>query len=362
MTIPVPNPCSFSLLLSSPVSRVDPLLLMNSIGYATSAIRHLTKIGAINPNEDVLQHGSRVFRPKSEDSPLLLSKAAQDRCYFPEGILNHHHAIQYLTFSPPFESNTPEPNHQLEIRGSNYKKQYSQQRRTTVCIHDDDCTHASSLGSDGASEYGFEQRLNTLGSLTSGNAQIITSPTSPKSVTNPPKYASNRGAVPLKGFEVEDDPAVSSSRRQSLHLHQQRGITKEGSFLENDGITSTRTRGVLSRLNCCRYVEGREHGMKDELNDNLNDTAIISLSEEEEQAWFAYGVHPIEEEQSVTGVRSVVSSSAPLLNQSNQSTTPARRTAQNTRESHQPSHPQQQRLNGGTGPGYGYMPNNAYEI
>ena len=73
------------------------------IAYATSVIRHLTNIQVINPDEED-KAGQRLFRPKSEDGPLLLSREAQKRIYSPDGVLNHHHATQFLSFSPPFDS------------------------------------------------------------------------------------------------------------------------------------------------------------------------------------------------------------------------------------------------------------------
>ncbi len=51
--------------------------------------------------------GRRLFRPKAEDSPLLLSNAAQERIYSTTSILTHHHSTQFLTFSPPFNSHVP---------------------------------------------------------------------------------------------------------------------------------------------------------------------------------------------------------------------------------------------------------------
>src|SRR5210317_1168808 len=74
------------------------------ISFATSAIRHLTTVGVIIPDETD-KSTRRVFKPKSEESPLLLSKKAQDRIYAPEGVLNHHHAVQFITFSPPLDLN-----------------------------------------------------------------------------------------------------------------------------------------------------------------------------------------------------------------------------------------------------------------
>ena len=41
--------------------------------------------------------------PATGDGVLTLSAEAQRRVYSPDGILTHHHAIQYLSFGPPFE-------------------------------------------------------------------------------------------------------------------------------------------------------------------------------------------------------------------------------------------------------------------
>lgn len=67
-----------------------------TIAFASSAIQHLTSIGVISTD-----NGTAT---KNDDVPLVLSKSARDRCYFPQGLLNHHHAIQFITFSPSFES------------------------------------------------------------------------------------------------------------------------------------------------------------------------------------------------------------------------------------------------------------------
>jgi hypothetical protein len=74
-----------------------------SIGFANSAIRHLTNIQIINTDEDD-KSGRRVSQPKPEGSPLVLSRVAQKRIYSPDGVLSHHNATHFLTFSPPFDS------------------------------------------------------------------------------------------------------------------------------------------------------------------------------------------------------------------------------------------------------------------
>lgn len=76
-----------------------------TISYATSAIRHLKRMQIIVTHEhDRL--GLRRSQPKSEDSLLLLSTLAQKRIYLPNGVLTHHHATQFLSFSPPFNHET----------------------------------------------------------------------------------------------------------------------------------------------------------------------------------------------------------------------------------------------------------------
>lgn len=41
--------------------------------------------------------------PAASDGVLTLSEEAKRRVYAPDGILTHHHAIQFLSFGPPFE-------------------------------------------------------------------------------------------------------------------------------------------------------------------------------------------------------------------------------------------------------------------
>jgi hypothetical protein len=345
----------------------------NSIGYATSAIRHLTKIGTINPHEDNSQPGKRVFRPKSEDAPLLLSKQAQDRAYFPEGILNHHHAIQYITFSPPFESIAPgmsNYHHNQLHPGSRECSQnsYSPMRSSSIQSlqsHDDDHTNASSLGSDGVSQYGLGQNRNTstvaaLTTITSSKHNAA-SPRSPTSVTNPPNYTKGRVAVPLRGIEIEGDPALlsSSSRRQSRQQDQQQNYKQS----EVDGIRIGKTKGIFSRLNCCRNnEEGQLGGTTGAYRDHPNETTMTSLSEEEEQRWLAYSMRTIAEDQSLAGGQSVVSVSAPLLSSSsspNRTNNSSRRTCQQQMQQNHHRH-HLQRL--GSGRGYKGLSSTEYEV
>ena len=83
-----------------------------TVGYASTLLNHLKQIG-------VLQYArasdfdsskwkqlllGRGARQNAEDTVLVLSKMAQKRVYVPEGIiLKHHHACQFLCFTPSFE-------------------------------------------------------------------------------------------------------------------------------------------------------------------------------------------------------------------------------------------------------------------
>jgi len=51
----------------------------------------------------------KVGDAPSPDGVLTLSKEAKKRVYAPDGILTHHHAIQYLSFGPPFEKPFEKP-------------------------------------------------------------------------------------------------------------------------------------------------------------------------------------------------------------------------------------------------------------
>ena len=76
-----------------------------TISYARRAVQHLqqlhmiSQLGPAEPDKSKLPPSR-----KPEETVLILSKEAQTRSYVPGGILKHHHAHQFLNFSPPFES------------------------------------------------------------------------------------------------------------------------------------------------------------------------------------------------------------------------------------------------------------------
>ncbi|KAL7559727.1 hypothetical protein ACA910_003312 [Epithemia clementina (nom. ined.)] len=76
-----------------------------TISYASKAVQHLQQlqiISQLGPAD--IDRAKLTPSRKPEESILVLSREAQTRSYVPGGILRHHHAHQFLSFSPPFES------------------------------------------------------------------------------------------------------------------------------------------------------------------------------------------------------------------------------------------------------------------
>ena len=223
------------------------------ISFATSAIRHLTTIGVIIPDEDD-KSSRRVFKPKSEESPLLLSKKARDRIYAPEGIFNHHHAVQFITFSPPLDPNRKA----IELN--------SERDDTNSSVG----SHLSELGSD------------------SGHAKKDTNVLSAIGVNSSSK--------------VTKSPTAKSDQVVSLKLGD--NITNQ---VEDDNSNARRRRfgQMVSKLNCCKLKEKTT-------TSQLNLFSACSLNQEQEHQWSSFDIRPIAEDRSVAG-NSVISMSAPLL-------------------------------------------------
>lgn len=78
-----------------------------TVGYASTLLNHLKQIGVLQyarASDFDSKWKQLIGRAKhGEDTVLILSKEAQKRVYVPDGILKHHHACQFLSFTPPFE-------------------------------------------------------------------------------------------------------------------------------------------------------------------------------------------------------------------------------------------------------------------
>lgn len=250
----------------------------------------------------------RVLRPKPEEAPLILSKKAQDRAYFPEGILNHHHAVQFITFSPPFElaSGLHDDIHNLHQRASPTNSQPSQLGSHPLSTSvDSEYSNSNPLASRAVSSL-----------LVNGNNPTTTADglsLSPKSVTNPPMVDPSDGI----GRQIVKSGHRAHSYSQGVEIDLSNGRCKytESSFPREDVLSGGGVRGLLSKLNCCKDKETSmlaDHQLYHGMN-RFPGNSLMALSEEEEQRWLAYSMLPIAEDQSLAGGRSIVSMSAPLL-------------------------------------------------
>jgi hypothetical protein len=268
---------------------------------------------------------STSVKPAMEDAPLLLSKRAQERAYFPEGILSHHHAVQFVSFVPPFEK-------PIHITGL-----------PTSRSQDD---ALSSLGSLSGDRQDVKNIISQLGSsLSSPYHHTDENPPSPRSV-----------------IEIHQDQANPRTIRQHSQQSHHNSRDREGDLFDPgisrdvvaavaggvDTVTSkAKGRGFFSKFNCCRYSGGDDDDGSNHHHHNhaktstspaaydgdfmsldssmtpgtrmiaaklhqIRESSLTSLSEEEELQWLSYSIQPIAEDQSITG-GSVISMSAPLL-------------------------------------------------
>ena len=246
------------------------------IAFATSVVRHLTAIGVVDTETD--KSGRRVFRPKSEDSPLLLCKKAQERIYAPDGILDHLHAVHFVTFSPPFDSN-----------------------RTPVDMHNDNSDAHSSLGShcseivaDSVEDHKHKQSSSAVCTGTKSCMPAVRCVTSsPKSVTKTPTVREDQVA-PMSSESVED---FTNQESQSIDA---------ATFEEIPHYYGRRRTlaHMVSKLRCCKH--------KEKAQAERSCLSAFSLTDQQEQQWKTFGMRPIAEDQSVAG-HSIISMSAPLL-------------------------------------------------
>jgi hypothetical protein len=233
--------------------------LDKSTVFATSCMRHLSNIGLVCTDEDE-KPGRRSFRPKSVESALMLSKKAQSRIYAPDGIMDHHHAVHFITISPPLDPN----------------------RKPVELAIERDADANSSIDSTGASQSSF--------------------PILAKARANPASTSIESTESPNMQVEPSRAPSRTPSALNSVHEEE----------------AKDRRRGLgnlLSQLNCCRAT------LKGEKNESHeNNLSLITLTEEQVQNWATFDAAK-GDDQSVAG-RSVVSMSAPLLSTTTKETSP----------------------------------------
>mmetsp|Transcript_15868 Transcript_15868/g.36584 ORF Transcript_15868/g.36584 Transcript_15868/m.36584 type:complete len:603 (-) Transcript_15868:66-1874(-) len=268
-----------------------------TIAFAGSAIKHLTQIGVITTDNNDPSNTGRGGRsprsqPKNEDAPLLLSKRAQDRAYFPEGILSHHHAMQFITFSPPFEAsidNDTGHSSRTGISDEDPIPELSSPHGNEKSISDSfDDPYSSLLGSNN-----YDQQNHSKKSLMSG-MRGSTSSLTRRSSRSLAKRGDSRATANQSGSYANLKSPTSS----------------EGNLEGNED--ESKCGDLLAKLNCFKKTSnstGRRSNAK-----SLRETSLTSLSEDEEKEWLAYSMKPIVEDRSLAG-GSIVSMSEPLLSQ-----------------------------------------------
>jgi len=277
-----------------------------TIAFAGSAIRHLTRIGVISTENDIRddKEQCRPRQSRNEDVPLLLNKRAQDRCYFPEGILNHHHAIQFITFSPPFES----ANNAIGIPSSNLSSSHNI-NPCSNCVEDG---ISSSLGPDSSYQRnsGLAHTGNVMASISSRHSSVV--PYSLNSRTNHSFQNTSELSSEVKN-KINKNRLVHSGSHSEIIItgttqqknKQRRRSGGGGGFFSKFYCFRRSTTGVPIAV--MEKVESL--GMN---NNALRKSSHTSLSEEEEKRWLSSTMKSIDEDQSLAS-GSIVSMSAPLL-------------------------------------------------
>jgi len=273
-----------------------------TITIAGSAIRHLTRLGVIatDCNDDKERCRNRRQQPRNDDSPLVLSKVAQDRAYFPEGILDHHHAMQFITFSPSFESTND--SERPEIAAPATTTNTSSTSTKLISSRKFDEAYSSLLASEKQN-----QGLRSEESETKGERRGTACPLVPPSYRQKTfKSLSSRRGNENKYSITDSESRDSGACRAASYREQKRGRVYGG--MSSPG-------SCLAKLNCLRTSNHYESADK---NDDIihskpsRASSMTSLSEEEEKRWVGYSMKPINEEQSLAS-GSIVSMSAPLL-------------------------------------------------
>jgi len=279
-----------------------------TIAIAGSAIRHLTRIGVIASDHDEGKGRSRYRRQqRNEDAPLLLSKTAQDRAYFPEGILDHHHAMQFITFSPPFESEGSHSDASEQLSGlsplhNNNNNAIDESRWDA---------HASLLGSNNSNSNNGNNRCGKFspGMITKGVRRVIGGPRSRRGKTT---QTTSRIVRTSKTSSIEEEEEIqflvgsSELETTSEPISRQQQQQQQPEYYST---TETTTRvGCFSGFSCLR------NSVRD-VQETTEPKPNTTMSEDDEKRWLAYSMKPIDEDQSLANA-SVVSMSAPLLSPS----------------------------------------------
>lgn len=229
-----------------------------TVGYASTLLNHLKNIGVLTyaKTSDYSAKWKQLLinKKKNDDTILVLSKKALSRVYVPGGVMKHHHACQFLSFTPEFED-----------------------RRH---IHVDVLS-----GDDNASA------LSDSNAPSDKDECSITESTYSTTGTHSPKNLRHNN-------KNDADTAVSALTKESAAALQRHIGELPIKQQQQEATQPRRLVRLLSALNCAKRAEA-------DVVRQRSPTSILNAHGEMYRVW--------EEEESVDSRPSVVSASAPLL-------------------------------------------------
>jgi len=244
-----------------------------TVGYASTLLNHLKNIGVLTyakTSDYSAKWKQLLINKKNDDTILVLSKKALSRVYVPGGIMKHHHACQFLSFTPEFE----------DLRHI----------RVDVLSGDD---NASALSDSNAPSDKDECSVTESTYSTTGT-------NSPKNLLRKNdaetavSAALTKEAAAALQQHIGELPLTSSSSSNSPHKQQ---LQYEAAAAQQQQ-TPRRLVRLLSALNCAKRADS-------DVQRQRSPTSILNSHGEMYRVW--------EEEESVDSKPSIVSASAPLL-------------------------------------------------
>lgn len=127
-----------------------------TVSYASTCLNHLKEIGILqyrrcSDYDNSMWGKLRVAMnhkssSSSDDTVLVLSQRAAQRVYVPEGILKHHHACQFLAFTPAFEQTTTTLACNVVAENNNNNSHHPNRVCVDVLSGDDFCAASAASG------------------------------------------------------------------------------------------------------------------------------------------------------------------------------------------------------------------------
>jgi hypothetical protein len=245
----------------------------------------LTSLGIVCTDDE---ERPGTFRPKSAEAALVLTKTAKSRIFVEDGIvMKHHHAVQFVSLSPPMDLNVKRDG------------------------DDRDDTHSSVTGASHASF----QSSSTDQRLRQELKNPMMAPLSPVSVGN-----NSFASIPSSS----NDPLSASKKQQYLDP----AFADVKTSGKRQSPRKKPLRKLVSSLNCCknardpmkhqhnRHKRNASHGSADpSLLLHHQKTSLLTLTEEQEQQWASFETahHGGDVSVAGSGTKSIVSMSVPLL-------------------------------------------------